>query len=177
MTKHYIALLRGINVGGKNVIKMADLRAIFETLKFENVKTYIQSGNVLFDTKQQNVADLSKRVGDAIEEIGGIKCKVFILDVEQLKRAVANLKLPYLKDNMLYFYFLSKTVKDVDLDLLDKWVSQTETYQLTDDVFYIHCPDGVHKSKLAPKIDKILRVETTARNLRSVNKIIELAQL
>ena len=74
----YVALLRGINVGGKNLIKMTDLKACFEALGFENVSTYIQSGNVLFSANKSNQAKLTSRIEEALSKTFNYKSRVVV---------------------------------------------------------------------------------------------------
>ncbi len=172
--KQYIALLRGINVGGHHIIKMAALKALANGLGFENVKTYIQSGNLIFssDIERGKLADL---IGTAIETSHGFKPEIFIIELTDLRNAIAQQSLEFEKDNCLFLYFLNDKPQEVNVDKIEQLLAFDETYKLTDNVFYIHCPAGVHKSRLAAKIERLLGVKTTARNLRSVNKIITLA--
>jgi uncharacterized protein (DUF1697 family) len=86
----YVALLRGINVGGKNLIKMTDLKACFETLGFEDVRTYIQSGNVLFRTAELAQAKLTKQIEKALSETFKYSSVVVVRSHKQLKEIVAN---------------------------------------------------------------------------------------
>lgn len=86
----YVALLRGINVGGKNLIKMTDLKACFETLEFEDVRTYIQSGNVLFRTTQSAQAKLAQQIEKALSETFQYPSVVVVRSHKQLKEIVAN---------------------------------------------------------------------------------------
>lgn len=86
----YIALLRGINVGGNNIIKMVDLKKSFEEMKFENVKTYIQSGNVLFDSPEKDLIKLEKKIEKVLSEQFNYVSKVVIISHEQLERIVEN---------------------------------------------------------------------------------------
>ncbi len=84
----YLALLRGINVGGKNLVKMAELRAAFERLDFDDVATYIQSGNVLFAAPRQRRDELAARIEAQLSRSFGIDLKVVLLTESQLKRVV-----------------------------------------------------------------------------------------
>jgi uncharacterized protein (DUF1697 family) len=86
----YVALLRGINVGGKNLIKMTDLKACFEALGFQNVSTYIQSGNVLFSANESNQAKLTSLVEEALSKTFKYQSRVVIRSHKQLKEIVAH---------------------------------------------------------------------------------------
>ncbi len=87
---HYLALLRGINVGGKNLVRMADLSAAFEEMGFGDVATYIQSGNVLFRAPRQRSEDLAARIESQLSLSFGVKLKVVLLTGAQLKAVVAD---------------------------------------------------------------------------------------
>src|SRR5271167_4305474 len=83
--KTYIAILRGINVSGHNMIKMADLKRMFETLPFENVRTYIQSGNIVFNAKTENDQELEKQIHTAIQKTFSFSVPVIVLEEKELK--------------------------------------------------------------------------------------------
>lgn len=84
----YLALLRGINVGGNNIIKMVDLKACFESMGFSDVRTYIQSGNVLFKSAEKNVEKLTKEIEEKLSEKFSYKSVVVVVTGEQLKEVV-----------------------------------------------------------------------------------------
>jgi uncharacterized protein (DUF1697 family) len=100
----YVALLRGINVGGSNVIKMADLKGCFETLGFADVVTYIQSGNVVFEADEQRPANLSARIEEALSATFGYQARVVLRSHEQLRRVVADAPPGFGRQPELYRY-------------------------------------------------------------------------
>lgn len=171
----YIALLRAINVGGNNLIKMADLKQICGKLGFENTRTYIQSGNVAFESGEADKALLGEMLGAAIEKSHGFKPPVFMLEKVDLIAAVDAFDMVFDEEKYVYFYFLEQPVMNADLTAADALKLEGDEYKLTENVLYLHCPAGIGRSKLAVKLDRLLGVKTTARNLRSVKKIIELA--
>ncbi|MGL1919710.1 MAG: DUF1697 domain-containing protein [Hyphomicrobiales bacterium] len=175
MSHTYIALLRAINVGGNNILKMADLKLICADLGFENTRTYIQSGNVAFESDSTDKASLGQKLSDAIEVSHGFAPPIFMLEKNELTAALDAQILTFDDEKFLSFYFLERPALDVDFDKIDELKLEDDAYNLTDKVFYLHCPAGVGRSKLAAKVDRLLGVQTTARNLRSVKKIIELA--
>src|SRR5690606_41069078 len=95
----YIALLRGINVSGHKIIKMAELKKMFENTGFQNVKTYIQSGNVVFQTNKSDISELEKLLRNAIEDTFGFDVHIKILIPEEIKAALE--ENPFMKDNSL----------------------------------------------------------------------------
>ena len=100
----YVALLRGINVGGKNLIKMTDLKSCFEALGFEDVNTYIQSGNVLFSADKSDQAKLTKRIEEALSKTFNYKSRVVIRSRKQLKDIVAHAPKGFGSDPATYRY-------------------------------------------------------------------------
>lgn len=170
----YIGLLRAINVGGNNLIKMADLKVICAELGFENVRTYIQSGNVAFESAETDKAALGAKMSAAIAASYGFAPPVFVLDKVELQAALDGLDLDFVEEKFVYFYFLEQTATNAKIDEIEALLRAGDAYKLTDKLFYLHCAEGVGKSKLAAKIDRLLGVKTTARNLRTVKKLIEL---
>ncbi len=100
----YLALLRGINVGGRNIIKMADLKECFESMKFTKVKTYIQSGNVIFSSTEKNQNILQKLIGDNLSEQFNYTDKVFILSCPQLKNIIEDAPEGFGAEHEIYKY-------------------------------------------------------------------------
>lgn len=171
----YIALLRAINVGGNNLIKMADLKLILAGIGLENVRTYIQSGNVAFECAEADKTTLGTKMSAAIETSHGFAPPVFILEKAEIVAALDAFDLAYEEEKYVYFNFLERPATDAKLSEADDLLLTGDAYKLTDKVLYLHCAAGIGRSKLAVKLNRLLGVEATARNLRSVKKIIELA--
>jgi len=171
--KTWIALLRGINVGGHNILPMADLRRDLESLKLRNVRTYIQSGNVVFDSTARSPAPLAGKVARRIEQQHGFRPQVLVLKPEDLMTAIESNPFPTAVSDpaTLHFYFLSGPAVDPDTAALDRAKTSTERYEITDAVFYLHAPDGIARSRLAANVEKHLGVAATARNFRTIEKI------
>jgi uncharacterized protein (DUF1697 family) len=174
----YIALFRGINVGGNNILPMKELVAILENLGSHGVRTYIQSGNAVFQHQNEHAAELSDRVRTAIRESHGFEPQVLLLDVAELEQAMASNPFPQAESDpkTLHLYFLADLPQNPDLERLDGLKQDTERYSLNDKVLYLHTPDGIGRSKLAARVEKSLGVAATARNWRSVSKIMEMAK-
>jgi uncharacterized protein (DUF1697 family) len=174
----WIALLRGINVGGNNILPMKDLRGLLDDLGYENARTYIQSGNCVFQSGENEAGKLEGEIGSAIEKQFGFRPHVFVLTLDALDEAIAANPYPQANDDpkSLHFSFLAKPARDVDLGALEALKADNEAFTLTDAVFYLYAPDGIGRSKLAAKTERHLAVPMTGRNLRSVLKITELAR-
>lgn len=169
----WIALFRGINVGGKNILPMAKLRSDLESLQLKNVRTYIQSGNVVFDSTAETASLITPKIAQRVEEQYGFRSHILILNREDLLSAISSNPFPdaVSEPKTLHFFFLAEPASEPDIQAIDKAKKSTETYKLTDRVFYLHAPDGISRSKLAANAEKYLGVVTTARNYRTVNKI------
>ena len=167
----WIALLRGINVGGKHIVPMKELVRLLESNGFNHVKTYIQSGNVVFQISSKP----KHEIGRLIEKSFGFEPAVFILSAEDLKKSVA--QNPYHNSNgkTIHFFFLEEDPESIDYELLDSLKGELEEYKLIGKVFYLYAPHGIGRSKLAEKIGKAIPgVTMTARNLNTVNRLIEM---
>ena len=173
----WIALLRGINVGGNNVIKMADLKSDFESLKLKNVRTYVQSGNVVFDSTAKTALSLTKRICSQIKRRHGFQPQLLILNRNDLLAAINSNPFPKatLHPKTLHFFFLAEPAADPDIEAISNAKHQTENYKLTSNTFYLHAPNGIGRSKLAASVEKYLGVVTTARNFRTVEKLKSMA--
>ncbi|MEQ8791896.1 MAG: DUF1697 domain-containing protein [Pirellulaceae bacterium] len=172
-----IALLRGINVGGRNKLPMAALTAILEELHCHDVRTYIQSGNAVFRSKPQNTSRLARSLGQAIHNRCGFQRHVMVLTLDALNEAIALNPFPEAESEpkSLHVNFLASKPKRPDMASLERLKKENERYRLDGDVFYLHAPDGIGRSKLAAAAERLLKVPLTGRNWRTVGKIKSLA--
>ena len=172
-----IALLRGINVGGKNLLPMKQLTAVFEELGAENVKTYIQSGNVVFRHRPTDVANLSKKIGVEIKKRFGFEPHILVITLSDLESAIRSNPFPKAEStpDSLHIGFLSSTPQAPDLAKLENLKKDSEQFQLIGRVFYLYAPEGVGRSKLAASRERLLGVPMTDRNWNTVCKLQEMA--
>lgn len=176
MTK-YIAILRGINVGGKRRILMADLQSLFVELGFSNVKTYIQSGNVLFDYKENNT-DFATLITATVKQNYGFDVPVIIRsEMEWKALAMSN---PFLENkkediNRLYVTLLSNTPKAKDIAMLQSTDYSPDCFEIKGNNIYGYSAGPFHKSKLSNNLfEKKLHSSATTRNWKTVLKILDL---
>jgi uncharacterized protein (DUF1697 family) len=176
--KTYIALFRGINVGGTNVLPMKDLVALLENIGSQNVKTYIQSGNAVFQSEEENAPLLSNKIRAAIKRSHGFEPQVLLLEPEDMERAIESNPFPEAESEpkTLHVHFLASMPKNPNLGALDSIKSDRERFALRDRFFYLHAPDGIGRSKLAATAEKLLGVALTARNWRTVRKVMTMAK-
>ena len=172
----YIALLRGINVVGKNILPMTDLVSIFATLNYENIKTYIQSGNVVFQSRKKVDNKDAVEISKLVKAKRGFEPKVLILEAEELKIAISNNPFPTTDGKALHFYFLESQVNQPNMERLMSVKSESEDFELIQKVFYLYAPLGIGRSKLASEIEKALGIPVSARNWNTVNKIFSLIE-
>lgn len=172
-----IALFRGINVGGNNILPMKKLVPLLERLGLEEVRTYIQSGNVVFETNADDLSILERRISGAIDSEFGFEPRVLLVTGEEFKRAIETNPFPNAtsEPKSLHFFFLAEPPPAPDLAGLESLRAEDEAFQIIGSVLYLHAPIGVGKSKLAAKIERLVGVPVTARNWRTVSKIAELS--
>lgn len=174
----WIALLRGINMGGHHKLPMKSLAALLEQLGCRDVRTYIQSGNAVFRHAARDGQRLAGQIGAAIREAHGFEPFVLLLRREELERSAAGNPFPHAESSptRLSLFFLGGAPERPDLAGLDRLKRPTETFVLDGATFYLHTPDGFGNSKLAARIPALLGVEATARNWRTVTTLLELAR-
>ena len=173
-----IALFRGINVGGKNVLPMKDLRSVLEDIGARNVQTYIQSGNAVFRTDENDVRLLADRIRTLTGERHGFEPHVLVLTLQEMEDAVSSIPFPEAESEPknLHLFFLASAPEDPDLDALGNVRGELERFALKDRTFYLHAPEGLGRSRLAARAERLLGVPVTARNWRTVRKVLILAQ-
>ncbi len=172
--KTYIALLRGINVGGKNVLKMAELCNTLAAAGFDNPRTYIQSGNVFFQSEQEDVHTLSDILVQHLRKHHAIATTAVVLRSEQLSKIAQANPFPAAEnlDKSLQLFFLHAPATDPSLDKLNALKAASEHFELSDSCFYLLAPEGIGRSKLAAAAEQLLGVATTTRNWRTVNQLL-----
>lgn len=174
----YVALFRGINVGGHNRLPMGELRQALKELGLEHVESYIQSGNVVFKSREADPTALAEQIRGTVEDRFGFAPAVLVITAQALAEALAGNPYPEAEaePKTLHLYFLQDQPQEPDLDQLQAVKKESEHYTLRDKVFYLHAPEGIGRSKLAEQVEKALGVPATARNWRTAEKIAALIQ-
>lgn len=173
----YVAFLRGINIGGKNKIKMETLREVCSALDFQNVKTYINSGNILFETKKYDDEKLAAKIARAIEKEFGLNIKVIVRTVDEIKEIAVNNPFDgdFENEKDVHVFFLEEEMPAEKVELLLSNNNENERYFVRNREIFCHLRVGVLDSLMGKDyIAKKLKVSATARNWRTVNKILEL---
>lgn len=177
--KKYVAFLRGINVGGKNKVKMETLREVFSALGFENVKTYINSGNVIFQTAKTGDKNLAAKIETAIEKEFGLKIKTMVRLIDEIENIIENNPFAgeFENDKDLHVFFLDEEISDEKREQLLSNNSETEKFAACGrEIFYLSRVNFSDSLMSKDYIGKKLKVSATARNWRTVNKILEMAK-
>ena len=177
LMKTYVALFRSINVGGNNLLPMNELVNVLENIGSRNVRTYIQSGNAVFQSEEPDASLLSARISAAIEGSHGFKPRVLLLKLEEMEKVLSANPFSEAESEpkTLHLFFTASAPPAPDLRALEDIKSGSERFALAERVFYLHAPDGIGRSNLAANVEKLLGVPATARNWRTVCKVIALA--
>jgi uncharacterized protein (DUF1697 family) len=175
--KTYVALFRGVNVGGSHVLPMRALTSLLEKHGCADVRTYIQSGNVVFRSAVSDADRLAAALMTAVSRGHGFRPRVLVLTRSELERAAASNPFPEADEapKTVHVFFLAERPKKPDLEALESVRVQSERFALEGKVFYLHTPDGFGTSKLAGRVERFLGVEATARNWRTVKALLEMA--
>lgn len=172
----YIALLRGINVSGHKKILMADLRVLFEKLGFENVRTYIQSGNVVFQSKEDNLAVIEDRIKGQILRQYDFEVPILIKTRKELQSIVKNCPFSQVKmENSHFTLLFTPPLKEL-IQETNKVNYPNEEFTITKRCIYFYCSTGYARVKCNGYFfEKNLKVLFTSRNYRTIMKLIELS--
>jgi len=177
----YISLLRGINVSGQKSIKMTDLVNVFESLGFKDVRTYVQSGNVIFEYDSVDTTIITSKIEKKINQIYGFTVNVIIRTKDELEKIISNnhfLKKHKIEIDKLHVTFLSYLPDKQTASDLDIKKEENEQFIIIGKEVYLYCPNGYGETKLNNQIfEKKLKTIATTRNWRTTNKLLELSKL
>ena len=175
----YISILRGINVSGQKKILMADLKTLYENLQFKNVKTYIQSGNVVFKSEKKLAdTETAKRIEEAIQKEYGFHVPVIIRSHKELDKVIASNPFSSEKNidlKKLHVTFLSEFPSKEKLQELKSVDFSPDEFTIQGKEIYLHIPVSYGETKLSNSFfEKKLKVTATTRNWNTVNKLAEI---
>jgi len=175
-----VSMLRGVNLGPHNRIKMEALRTLYESLALRDVQTYIQSGNVVFRTTGRDLARISKRIEEAIKSSFGVQTDVLVRTTAELRAVVsAN---PFAGRNgidprKLLVDFLAREPGAEAREKLDAVHIEPEELRIHGREIYIYLANGMARPKLPlGLIDRTVRMPVTGRNWNTVTKLLEMAE-
>jgi len=172
----YIAFLRGINVSGQKIIKMVELKKMFETIGFKNVRTYIQSGNVVFESASANSDTLCKKIETGLQASLGYKVTVTLRTCKDIEDIIKNnpfkAEIKH-EDFKLYVTMLAGSPEKAKIKELEAINSGSDEFFCKDKEIYILCKKGYSDTIFSNNfIEKKLGVKATSRNWNTMNKIL-----
>jgi len=173
----YVALLRGINVGGNTMIKMEELRKTFEALGFQRVVSYINSGNIAFDAKKASEPNLVRKIEVAVEKLIDKPVQVMVREQSDIARVIANNPFDgrYQSHKEMHVLFLKSELSVEQISWLTEATPSGEHFQVSGREIYCHLPMGVADSYLGRgQFEKKIKAAVTARNWRTVEKLAQL---
>jgi len=175
-----ISMLRGVNVGGNNMLKMDALRALYESLKLQDPQTYVQSGNVVFRTDERDLVLLARRVENGIERRFHFRPDVIVRTTFELRDAIA--RNPFamrrgIEPGKLLVTFLAGDPAVEAREKVLKIKTDPEELSISGRELYIYYPNGMGRSKLSwIAVANALKTSGTGRNWNSVTKLLEIAE-
>jgi uncharacterized protein (DUF1697 family) len=173
----YIALLRGINVGGNTMIKMADLKSCFEGLGFKNVVSYINSGNLAFDATKATEEKICTKIEKAVEKEFGKAIPVMIREQSSINKVLENNPFhgAYETHKQMHVLFMKEEMPKDKSAQLKAASTEQEQFEVIDREIYALLKGGMAESLMGRGlIEKQFKVSVTARNWRTVEKLAEL---
>ncbi len=175
-----ISMLRAVNVGGHNKIKMDALRTLYESLKLRDAQTYVQSGNVIFRTKEPDLTSLGRRIQNGIERKFGFRPDVILRTASELRDVIARnpfAKRRGIEPSKLLVTFLAEDPGAEARDKVRSIKADPEELRIEGRELYIYFPNGIGRSKLSlAAIERALKTPGTGRNWNSVTKMLEMAE-
>ena len=175
----YIAFLRGINVGGHKKVPMAKLKEILSGVGLHDVKTYIQSGNIVFKSTIASVNELEQLVQKSIADGFGFTVPVLVKLTKEVASILADNPFTaskYLESNQVYFILLFNIPPEEQVLSFESMKYPNEEFKILNNCVYLLCKNGYGKAKLNNNsIERKLNVSATARNYRTMQKLVELA--
>ncbi len=176
----YIAILRGINVSGQKIIKMVELRSCLQTLAIENIQTYIQSGNIVFNSKLTDTKLLEANIRNLILDNWGFDVPIIIRKLEELRKIKK--ENPFIKNHdidltKLAVTFLSEEPTKDLIEGFSTFKDPVDKFEFNTREIYLHCPNGFGRSKLTNNFfEQKLKVACSSRNWKTLNNLIEIGE-
>lgn len=176
----FISLLKGVNLAGHRKVKMEDLRALYESLGFENVQTYINSGNVIFRTSSRNAGKLRSRIEDAIEHACGFRTQVMLRTPAEVREVIARSPFAARKGidgSKLAVHFLADELSTSARQQLLAMDFGPEELHVEAWELHVYYTNGMARPRLSmAQVERMMKTVSTARNWNTVRKLLEMAE-
>ncbi len=173
----FIAFLRGINVSGQKKIKMADLRSCLEHSGLENLRTYIQSGNLVFDTQEKDSSVIGTKIFEVIKTNFGYEVPILVVEPSTLQQVLDNNPFSSIAEQKNQYFTLLFDIPIVEMkESFQQMTFDHEDFHYSDKCIYLNCKLGAGKAKLNNNlIENKLKIRATTRNLNTMQKMVQLA--
>lgn len=172
--KTYVSLLRAVNMGRRNRMRMDVLKRMYESIGLCKVETYLQSGNVIFQTKENSEKALESLIAAKITETFGFQVEVIVLTMGDLQEIIAKNPFAEREEKFTFATILSEMPHNVDIENIKNKSSEKEGFKIIGRVVYFYMPGGYAKTKLNDTlIEKIFKTKATSRTLRTINALID----
>jgi uncharacterized protein (DUF1697 family) len=172
----FIALLKGINVGGHKKVPMIALRELLKELGYQDIQTYIQSGNVIFKTEERNIQKIEDTISTSVKKHFGFEVSVLVKTREDLKRIFEASPFPEEQKKASYFMMLNHKPEQVLIDKVSEKVYEGETYEIISDCIYYFYEKGLGQAKFNVNFfERKLNTFATARNYNTLVKLLYLS--
>ena len=175
----YISIIRGINVSGQKMIRMDALKELYASLKFSDIRTYIQSGNVIFSSNAMARAELEKRIGKKIAETFGFDVPVMVLGTADIRTVLENN--PFVTrrkedPSLLHVTFLAHEPSEANIEAVLQAQSGDDECVVSGRTVYLYCPNGYGRTKLNNTFfEKKFQTIATTRNWKTVNELYRIS--
>lgn len=174
----YIAFHRAINVSGSKIIKMEHLRQMYADMGYKNVASYIQTGNVYFESRAANTDNIARKIEKHLEKQLGFEVETFVYDVEELSDVIKNDPFKDIEDDgnaVVYIGFLQQVPEQEHLELISEYNSEVDTFSVFGKVLYALRYRDKGKSKFTPGlVEQKLKMKCTTRNRKTILKLLSL---
>ena len=173
----FITMLRGINVSGQKKIKMEELRKLYESLEFQDIRSYIQSGNIIFKTHTSDRLKIISSLRESIFNHFGFDVSIILRTSKELERIVSNNPFHDKDTKRILVSFLAEENKNYNIDELLQVKAKGEEFKIKGKEIYLFLPYGSGKTKLTNNFfERKLGVQITTRNWKTVNKILDISK-
>jgi len=161
-------------MGGHNRMRMDALKKMYESMDLQSVKTYLQSGNVIFQTKEISEKVLENLVSTKITETFGFNVEVTVITMSDLREIIANNPFAEKEEKFLFVTILSEIPDNADIERIKNKCSENEDFKISERSVYFYIPNGYAKTKLNNAlVEKVLKVKATSRTLRTLNTLAD----
>lgn len=173
----FVSLLRGVNVGGHGRLKMSDLARLYASLGFTNVRTYVQSGNVVFSTESREAEKIARQIEKELKSRLDLDAVVFVRTPDDLGAIVDRNPFKKYEPNRVHVTFLSTRPNEIPTNKIDAVKARGELFSLHNREVYLFLPNGQGKTKLSNSFfEKVLGVRATTRNWNTVTALLNMAK-